>query len=304
VARLRRSTKQYVIIVSLCFLIIGAAFAAAYFIILKNIEKNYGIQLDTLSREIEANRRDVYEAIVDIEAGTSITEDLLVYKTVFTGQSKDTFIDQQDLGKPALVMIPKGVYVQKCMLTEDKIVDDMRETAYDCVKIPEHIVMNDWVDIRINYPNGENYIVLSKKPLKSCSDNREEWYLWLNEEEILLMSSAIVDAYLYTGAYLYGTKYIEPAIQNESVVNYQPSLAAQELIQKNPNIVEIAQQNLSTMLRKQLENRLADSQKNEVGEISWEVKSNQKQDQTPEEDKFYYYSDEVEAKENDQEYGE
>ena len=306
--RLRKSTKQYVIIVALSFLIIGAAFVAAYVLILKNIEKNYGMKLDTLSNELEENQRKVYEALEEIEAGTCITEDLLVYKTVLTSQGKETFIDQQDLGRQALVNIPKGAYIQKSMLAEDQIADCVRETAYDCIRVPEHMIVNDSVDVRISYPNGENYIVLSKKLLKACSENRAEWYLWLSEEEILLMSSAIVDAYLYSGSYLYATRYIEPAIQQKSVVNYQASLAAQELIRKNPNIVEIAQKELSVQLRKELENRLASSQKQEVGEVSWDVKTNRSQTAAntdfEDEDNFYYYSEEEEAKEKDQEYGE
>ena len=132
------------------------------------------------------------------------------------------------------------------------------------------------------------------------------------------MSSAIVDAYLYSGAYLYCTKYIEPTLQEASIVNYQPSLASQELIQNNPNIVEVAEKALSQTLRKELENRLANSIDLKVGEISWDVNrtvegqmqsestsSLQGSDQEEEQqNEFFYYSEEEKAKESDTEYGE
>ena len=133
------------------------------------------------------------------------------------------------------------------------------------------------------------------------------------------MSSAIVDAYLYSGAYLYSTKYIESTLQEASIVNYQPSLASQELIQNNPNIVEVAATALSKTLRKELENRLANSMDLNVSDINWDVNrtaegqrqsnltlsqqvSGKEEEQVG--DEFFYYSEEEKAKESDIEYGE
>lgn len=317
--RLRRSTKQYLVIVLLSLLIIGAAFAAAYFLILRNIEKSYGIRLESLSKELDANQRYVYEAVSDLEAGTCLTEELLEYKMVYTGQAADTFITQADLGKAVLISIPKGVYLQKNMLQELPIADNVREAEFSCIQLADHILANDTVDVRLCYPNGENYIVLSKKVIRACSEDHSQCYLWLTEEEILLMSSAIVDAYLYSGAYLYSTKYIEPTLQEASIVNYQASLVSQKLIRENPNIVEVAAKSLSQQVRKALENRLAENLSLEVGEIQWEVPDTTEQSEsktTPEKgqeeerkdssktgEDFLYYSEEVKAKKEDVEYG-
>ena len=298
---------------------IGTSFVAAYFLILRNIEKSYGIQLEALSKEIAANQRFVYEAVVDIEAGTYVTEEMLLYKKVYTGQSSNTFIDKDDLGKVALISIPRGAYVQKSMVQDENVRDDVREVDYSCIQLSSHVNTNDTIDIRIVYPNGENYIVLSKKVVKECSEDKVLCYLWLTEEEILSMSSAIVDAYLYSGAYLYSTKYIESTLQEASIVNYQPSLASQELIQNNPNIVEVAATALSKTLRKELENRLANSMDLNVSDINWDVNrtaegqrqsnltlsqqvSGKEEEQVG--DEFFYYSEEEKAKESDIEYGE
>lgn len=333
--RLRRSTKQYVVIVLLSLLVVGTSFVIAYLCILRNIEKNYGIQIKALSKEMEVNQRYVYEAAVDIDAGTYLSESLLTYKKVYTGQNRNTFIAKEDLGKVALISIPKGVYVQKSMVREEKLGDDLREADFTCIQLSNHVNTNDTIDIRIVYPNGENYIVLSKKAVKECSEEKVLCYLWLTEEEILRMSSAIVDAYLYEGAYLYCTKYIEPTLQEASVVTYQPSLSIQQLIQNDPNIVEVAEKILSQQLRKELENRLANSIDLEVSEIHWEVNrttegqvksqaisgqqdggngleqqnsgdTNHVEENTSEQvgEDFFYYSEEVKAKEKDVEYGE
>lgn len=305
--QLHRTTKQYIVTVFLSFLIIGIAFFVAYFILLKNTEKNYELQLSAMSNELASHQNTVYETISQIEVGTPITEEQLSLKEVYTSQAKDTFIGPEDLGKVALITIPAGVYLQKHMLVQSKIEDEVREVAYSCIQIASHIVENDWVDVRLFYPNGEDYIVLSKKAVQQCSEDRTQCYLWLTEEEILMMSSAIVDAYLYSGASIYCTKYVQPTIQAASIVNYQASLASLELIRTNPNIVEIASTALSVNLRKSLENRLADSIDNHVEDIQWEVTPTIQETtihDTIQEEEFYYFSEEVKAKEEDVEYGE
>ncbi|MEG1741668.1 MAG: hypothetical protein RR237_02195, partial [Acetivibrio sp.] len=114
----------------------------------------------------------------------------------------------------------------------------------------------DVVDIRILYPNGENYIVLSKKILKELNQERTICYLWMEEQETLFISSAMVDAYMTPGAILYTTKYVESEIQKPSIVTYIPSHQVMDLIQKNPNIVESAKLGLEKQVREKLELRL------------------------------------------------
>ena len=235
---------------------IGVAFIIAYILIIKNIEHKYGVQLEMLSDELRANQRYVYEALIDIEAGTIIQSENLEYKMVYTSQKGNTFIQKYDIGKVALISIPCGTYVQKSMVEENEIKSDLREVDYSCIQISDAVDIYDTIDVRIVYPNGENYIILAKKSVKNWVEEIQSCYLWLNEEEILLMSSAIVDAYLYPGAYLYSTKYIEPSIQKAAVVNYQPSVASLNLVQHNPNIVEIAAKELNQKLRIEMENRL------------------------------------------------
>lgn len=310
--RLRRSTRQYVVIVLISLLVVGTSFVVAYLCILRNIEKNYGIQIEALSNQLEANQRYVYEAEVNIEAGTYLSEELLTYKKVYTGQNSNTFIAKEDLGKVALISIPKGVYVQKSMVWDEKLRNDLREADFSCIQLSNHVNTNDTIDVRIVYPNGENYIVLSKKSVKECNEEKILCYLWLTEEEILRMSSAIVDAYLYEGAYLYCTKYIEPTLQEASIVTYQPSLSIQELIQTNPNIIEIAEQALSQELRKELENRLAnrsttnEQMKAQASSGQQAGEPNQVEENTSEQvgEDFFYYSEEEKAKEKVVEYGE
>lgn len=307
--RLRRSTKQYLTIVSLSLLILGSAFAVAYVLILKKIENNYGVQLEALLKEQQYNQRHVYEALQDISVGDCLSEELVQYKEVYTSQAQSTFIQKEDFGKVCLISIPKGTYVQRAMLAKAAIEDTIRETTYNCIQQSGNVATNDFVDVRLFYPNGENYIVLSKKMIKSCSEDGMQTNFWLSEEEILMMSSAIVDAYLYDGAYLYTTKYVQPTIQEPSIVTYQVSIPCQKLIENNPNIVEIAASCLSTKLREFLENRLTNGMTTGVNKSSWNVSNSDSTEETSKtiknEEKYkeyFYYPLEEEARE-DAEYG-
>ena len=78
----------------------------------------------------------------------------------------------------------------------------------------------------------------------------------LIEEETQLISSAIVDAGVYE-AILYTTTYLEPSIQEASVVTYQPSADVLNLIHSNPNILNIATDNLSELARTEMQRRLS-----------------------------------------------
>ena len=137
------------------------------------------------------------------------------------------------------------------------------------------------------------------------------------------MSAAIVDAALYNGTQLVTTKYIEPNIQDASVITYTPSLQVLGMIEKDPNIVKRSSQELNKRLRKSLENRLAASLSIDVAATDWDVNDNEFTGQNTEqtldtqtevelgsgheanvEQDYLFYADEEKAKEGVLEYGE
>ena len=80
--------------------------------------------------------------------------------------------------------------------------------------------------------------------------------LRLNEEEILLLSSGIVDAYLHKAS-IYALKYVEPYLQREAIPTYPPSEAVLQVIRKDPNIIDMAEHALTASIRAGLEGDLA-----------------------------------------------
>lgn len=332
--RLRRTTKQYIIVSLICIVVIGGAAILTTVLFAGQIREEYKTQLDKAYKELEANQREVYVATADISQGDYISEDKLEKMLVYSSQPEESFITEDNIGQMALIDIPAGTQLLKSMLAENPVTSELREVEYNVININSNIVEKDTVDIRICYPNGESYIVLSKKVLKGYIPETATCHLWINEEEHLRMSAAIVDAGLYKGSYLYVTKYIEPNIQEASIVNYTPSLAILTLLETDPNILERAAQELNRQVRKQLENRLAMSMDLDVSKINWNISPNTSLDleltrnikeaqedgrsvrtdnggmtdrkfsNTAPADKFTYFVEEEKARESDIEYGE
>lgn len=336
--KLKRTTKQYIIVAALCMIVIGGAGILTTLVITSQIKQEYQELLRTANRELEENQRNVYVATANIMSGEVITKDHLVKKQVYSSQPKEVFINEEQIGKLALIDITEGTQVLNTMISDSSVSANLREAEYDVVHLNSNIEKDDTVDIRLLYPNGESYVVLTKKVIKELSSETTSIFLWLETEEILRMSAAIVDASLYSGSKLFVTKYIEPNIQKASVITYTPSLSILSLIEKDPNIVDRCSQELNREVRKALENRLAKNIDLDVGTISWDVPSGEfpelnlqedlsaelkeeekeeEKDEEKEEEKeeekvdeelgntdFFYYSEEQEAIERDTEYGE
>lgn len=139
-----------------------------------------------------------------LEADKELTKESLIGRVVKANVSKNTlFLDS--------LMYEKG---------EDPTKDE-RIQEFNFIQIPSDVNVNDYIDVRIQFPGGEDYSVLiGKKVEKIAGENTI--FIKMNEEEIMAMGSAIIEAYMQKGVRLYANKYTDPATQlfNEAVVDY------------------------------------------------------------------------------------
>jgi len=268
--RIKRTTKQYIIVALICIIVIGGAAITTTIITIGQIREEYQTLLQKAYHDIEINQRNVYVATSDIKSGETIKDKNVEKRIIYSSQSENYDIAEEELGKAALIDIPAGTQILNTMLTDNTVSSELRESEYNVISMSSNIITNDTVDVRISYANGESYIVLNKKVIKGIDTAASKCYFWLDEAELLRMSAAIVDAGLYTGTRLITTKYIEPNIQEASEVTYTPSLSILALLEKDPNVLWRASSELNKELRKELENRLALSSKLDVTTISWE----------------------------------
>ncbi|SDM14667.1 Flp pilus assembly protein CpaB [Paenibacillus sp. OK060] len=131
---------------------------------------------------------------------------------------------------------------------------DLRIQEYNVMLLPTKLKKGQFVDVRLTFPTGEDFIVLSKKKVEDLSGTTV-WYK-MNEAELLVMTSAIVDAYL-NGAKLYAVTYADPYMQEKAIPNYPANLKVIDLIQSDPNVLTYAKEQLKRAARQVLENNLS-----------------------------------------------
>ena len=152
-------------------------------------------------------------------------------------------------------LVAKVSMKQNTVLTTDlitksdtTITDDLRTQEYNVFVLPMDLTTGDYVDFRLMMPSGQDFIVVSKKeveiPQIDGVDSEDTIKVDLREDEILSLSSAIVDAYRVQGAKLYVTKYAEAGMQQAATPTYVVTAETAALISRNPNIVEKAMTDL------------------------------------------------------------
>ena len=224
---------------------------------------------------------NLYMLNKDVEAGEVLKEKHLSVQAVSCGNGEMKEVSLQEfIGKQAKYPLLKGTILSDQLVTmKDEAVEDKRKLCYSYIRNAYELKKGDYIDVRIAFPNGADFTILSKKEVLQTEDNEngvsEGIWLGVTEEELLRMSSGVVDSYMLDGAYIYATLYIN-TLQRETIVNYPVNVVVQELIKKNPNIVAIAQE------RKTLELR------NKIFEKNEEVEEKREEVQKQEEGLVYF----------------
>lgn len=216
---------------------------------------------------LKALQKKVYVAGDYIQSGAEVTMDSFSLDTVQTMVSADELITEEDFqfvdektgeiiekydsdGNPkqkkmvVKTNVPAGTIITKDMLDEvdDQTTPDQRMQEYNMIILPTLLTNGDYIDIRLGLPEGEDYIVVSKKKV-IYTDTTTVW-LKMTEDEILTLGNAIVEAYTITGSKLYATTYTEAGRQEAATPTYPVSQAVLTLINNDPNVVKDAQEAL------------------------------------------------------------
>jgi len=211
--------------------------------------------------------RPVVVLNTDVKSGDEITPDMLVSTTANAevansgsltmsqyNTSRDIIDENGNLVGTnkiiAKIDIPaKAILTPEMLTAEENITtNDLREVEYNMLVLPSKLENGETIDIRLRLPSGADYIVLSKKrvTLADLGGVTSDTTILLNvaEEQILTMDAAIVDAYRMKGSKLYAVKYTEPGLQSAAIPTYVPSNDTVSLIDRDPNIVTTARNEL------------------------------------------------------------
>ena len=259
----RKANNSFLLGILITLLITGVIIA---FLILQ-ISK-----LNSEMEEVSAHTVYAYVVVDAIQSGTDITSDKVQgvevnlsvvadTSTFYSAQTRDA--DGNPAADSAGILLPTGIKAKVdlnpgTILTTDltyenePIRNDLRSEEFNVITLPSQLQTGEYIDIRLRMPDGRNVIVVSHKEVTIPNlvgvDSENCIWMDLTEEEILMMSCAIVESYKMNGAKLYATRYVEPGIQEAATVTYVPNDETRALIERDPNIVQEAKNELLTVL--------------------------------------------------------
>lgn len=210
----------------------------------------------------EKQQKEVWYLKHDAAAEAVITqEDIVKRKQDAEGLPGNILSGEKLLGKRLKVSLAGNTMLTEDMVYEGEgLTDDERIHYFNFIESSGVLKKGDYIDVRIVFPNGADFVLLSKKKLENTrllagSDGTQaqsELWFQVNETEILRLSSALVDMYLTEGCRIYAIQYILDS-QEKAQVNYPVNEVVNQLMEKDPNIVERAKQAAEDKLRKLLE---------------------------------------------------
>lgn len=288
---MQRQKRVSFLLGMLVMLIIAAIVIALLFMQLINLKKEQDA--------IKAAQRTVYIVSEDVSSGSGIqitaiegdttrlpnvTENIadssVVPENIAT--SSDFYSDEgrtqarSDL--VAKIDLKAGTILTKDMLTtsSEQVTNDLRKQEYNMLSLPTDLVDGDFVDVRIRFGNGQDYIVVSKKQVSipEIAGAPAEGVININlsEDESIAMSSAIIELYQLKAVEMYVSRYTDPGMQVAATPTYPVSSEALNLMSSNPNIVDEAKAAIASRYNRDLRENYINNQINSVD--SDERKSN------------------------------
>lgn len=262
----RRSKKLlYAGLVGAAFM--GVVLAGGFYFIQDQTVKRHAGETQKFQQRIQAleevqideltSMRTAWVLINDIPAGHFIgSKDLREIRLPLDASPDNLPSSKEDVtGKGVKIELRKGTPITLGMLfAEEATPRDLRNREMKSIWLPSNLRQDDVVDIRIQFPTGQDYIILSKKRIDKLSN--PAFWTTLSEQEILLFSSAMVDAYIHNAS-LYALTYVEPQMQEKAVANYPPNQEVMQLIKSDPNIVRKAERQLESSVRTILDRDLS-----------------------------------------------
>ncbi len=192
-----------------------------------------------------------YALNTDVKSGQEITAGMLTKVETYQNLVPQNYIDMTQVAsiESEKKLIAKIDMYKNTLLTAasvategQEITNDVRTMEYNMLALPINVEIGDYVDVRITFPNGQDFIVIAKKEIKNIQG--ETVTFDLTEEEILMLNSAVVESYIMTASNIYVAKYVEPGIQEKAANTYTPTSEVYNLIKSDSNIVETAKAEL------------------------------------------------------------
>ena len=153
------------------------------------------------------------------------------------------------VGKQMRVALGEGQ-----LLLTDYVVDyalDNTERIYEValLEFPTDIQVGDYVDFRIRFTFGEDFIAIPHKRVEGVDLANGLFTFHFTEDEINTYNSMLIDTAMYDSCDIYVLKYTDIESQTSAQAYYPVNTNISEIIAVNPNILNLVKE--ETMLERQ-----------------------------------------------------
>lgn len=176
-------------------------------------------EIAELKRKSETTKGYVFADNL-LEGDIIAASDLLLVDIKGESAPIDSFSGSRDeiVGRRLRINAEKRTIVTESMLMDEVDIHpelSERLQEFNMLLLPSDLNQGDYVDIRITFPSGENYVVVAGKEVKKLGTTVDSntIFLQLDEEEIVRTTAAILESYMSDGIKVYVTKYVEPSAQ-------------------------------------------------------------------------------------------
>ena len=180
--------------------------------------------------------REVYRLTADVASGENISKEKIDLIEVSEDMlPKDAVSDPSVVNWKSKLNLQAGtILTESVIYLESTVKDSTRLVEYNMLTLPSSIKVGDYVDVRFTMPSGQDYIVLSKKQVMNIKDTTIAFYL--TEDEILMMSSAVIESYIMSASDLHVVQYVEAGMQKSSIPTYSINEEVSRLIKEKSEV--------------------------------------------------------------------
>lgn len=213
---------------------------------LREQAEQYKVQLSELKTKLDSYGTNVtvYTVTREVKSGEIFDNSVIQELELPSAMMTDAYItDLTELeNKYFLVDVKPNTPLVKDLFRNDFVAKDDRYVDIVADEYPVERRVGEFYDLRYQDQSGRDYIVLSKKRLNA--DYGSVFNVILNEKELQLYNSALIDRWHDPNSTLYFTKYVEPSLQEEAIEYYAPRTEILNILETNPNKVKIAKEEM------------------------------------------------------------
>lgn len=204
---MKKKVVTSAVVTGIILILVFAAISALY---VGNTNK----KIAELQKKGEVVQRYVF--INDMLNGDVVTaSDIALVDVKGESAASDSYTTLSMIGRRLKVNAEKKTIVTASLFYEEDKEPEMttRLQEFNMITLPSDLDVGDYIDVRIRFSTGEDYAVVVGKKIESLGASEEKSntiFLRLNEEEIVRMSSAIIESYVKGGINLYANKYVDP----------------------------------------------------------------------------------------------